>query len=140
MTDIEVMARTLWGEDRAGGCDGMEAVAAVVMNRYRSPVRWWKIDVPGYADGTVGAVCRKPYQFSCWLSNDPNRAKLLAVTTEDEAYSLALEIANEAVDGKLTDPTHGATYYHADTVKMLPSWAKDRSPCARTGGNVFYNI
>src|SRR5688500_4029200 len=64
-TDLDTLARTLWGEARGEGRNGMQAVANVIMNRYKLAR-----SNSGYArqwGRTVAEVCRKKYQFSCWL-------------------------------------------------------------------------
>jgi len=129
---VDALARTLWGEARGEPVRGIEAVAAVIVNRVRAAERrggfWW--------GGSVVAVCRKPYQFSCWNANDPNRPKLLAVTTADPVFATCLRVARRAVAGLLPDPTGGATHYHA--VGLHPDWAAGHSPSAEIGRHVFY--
>lgn len=131
---IDVMARTLWGEARGEGKLGMECVAMVILNRVRVADDkggfWWGRDVFG--------VCQKPYQFSCWNKDDPNRPKLLAVTKADIGFTLALSIAERAMNGRLNDITMGATHYHTRGIK--PFWSKGQSPCALIGAHVFYRI
>jgi hypothetical protein len=127
---VDVFARTLWGEARGEGQPGIEGVASVVLNRARrGPRYWW--------GGTVVDVCKRPFQFSCWNPNDPNRARLLAVGATDVAFRLCLDVARAAVAGTLADPTSGATHYHV--ASMLPAWARGKTPCARIGSHVFYN-
>lgn len=129
---VDTLARTIWGEARGEPVRGMEAVAAVVVNRVavaRSRGgHWW--------GGDVIAVCRKPYQFSCWNANDPNRPRLLAVTPDDPIFRTCLRIARRAVAGVLDDPTGGATHYHA--VGISPRWAAGHVPCAEIGRHLFY--
>src|SRR5690606_7288829 len=115
---LDVLARTLWGEARGEGRRGLEAVAAVIMNR-RAAGRW---------GASVEAVCRAPRQFSCWNPDDPNRRKLEAVDENDPVFALCREIAAAALAGRLADPTGGATHYHARGVR--PWWARGRTPCA----------
>lgn len=125
---VDVLARTLWGEARGEGYSGMQAVASVIMNRLKSKRNY---------GGTVEEVCKKPYQFSCWLKSDPNRQKLLSVNSSDRQFKTALEIAQQAVNGTLPDITGGATEYH--TTKISPKW--DYSKLAKTaniGNHVFY--
>ena len=131
---VDVLARTIYGEARGESVRGKEAVAAVVMNRVRRAQNrggayWW--------GAGVEAVCRKPWQFSCWNPNDPNREKLDAVNTRDAAFASCLRIARRAVAGSLKDPTDGATHYHARGIK--PPWARLRGPCAVIGEHLFYN-
>lgn len=129
MTAREVVARTLWGEARGEGRNGMAAVACVIQNRARNP-RWW---------GTSPtAVCLKPYQFSCWLADDPNRAKLLAVTDRDSSYRAALEIADTLLSGQLVDVTNGADHYH--TTGVTPAWSAGKKPVAVIGNHRFFRL
>lgn len=130
---VDVLARTLWGEARGEPVRGIEAVAAVVLNRVAvaraAGGDWWW-------GGSIVEVCRKPFQFACWLPGDPNREKLLAVGPGDPAFRMCLRIARRAVAGRLADPTGGATHYHARTV--APYWSHGLTPCAEIGNHVFY--
>lgn len=125
--DVDTLARTLWGEARGEGRQGMQAVANVIMNRVR---------IGGWWGNTVEAVCRKPWQFSCWLATDPNSAKMRTVTPDDAAFRTALELAQIAVTGKLSDITGGATHYHAKHVS--PAWAVGATLTKIIGNHIFY--
>lgn len=131
---IDVLARTLWGEARGQGSDGMNAVAAVILNRVRVAQQkgsfWW--------GNNIIQVCQKPYQFSCWNRSDPNFRKLQAVTEEDLYFATAVRIARRAVLDQIDDQTLGATHYHADTIK--PYWAKGKRPSIIIGNHVFYTL
>lgn len=126
----DTLARTLWGEARGEGPRGMSAVASVILNRVVRP-GWWGRDIV--------TICRAPFQFSCWLENDPNRAKLMAVTTADPAYDAARAIARLAVTGGLADITGGADSYYADG-STAPQWAKGLQPVAVIGRHRFYRL
>jgi len=126
--EADVLARTLWGEARGEGEAGMQAVAAVIVNRARRP-GWW--------GRGISAVCLQPWQFSCWNEGDPNRAALSQVDADDPAFRSALRIARLALAGVLPDPTMGATHYHA--LGMQPRWAAGHAPAATIGRHVFYN-
>ncbi len=125
---IDIVARTIWGEARGEGVEGMTAVANVIMNRVRAG-SWW--------GSTPAGVSRKRWQFSAWNPNDPNRARMLAVTADDPAFARALEIAERAIDGSLPDITGGATHYHAPSVQ--PDWADGATVEARIGAHTFYS-
>lgn len=127
---VDTLARTLWGEGRGEGPQGMSAIASVVLNRAAKP-RWWGRDIL--------SCCRAPYQFSCWLANDPNLPKLLAVTTDDPSYDVARAIAGLAVYGGLTDITGGADSYYA-TGSTEPVWAKLIKPISVIGRHRFYRL
>lgn len=125
--DVDVVARTLWGEARGEGGEGMQAVANVIMNRVARP-GWW--------GRTPREVCQKKWQFSCWNATDPNLHKLLAVDARDPQFALALDIAAQAVAGALPDITNGATNYK---VRGWPAaWAASMTKVARIGNHDFY--
>lgn len=132
--EIDVMARTLWGEARSEGQQGMEAVASVILNRVETGKRkggyWW--------GSHIIQVCQKPFQFSCWNKSDPNFKKLTAVTTDDMHFATALRVSRRAVLGMVKDKTQGANHYH--TIDILPFWAKGQKPTARIGRHVFYKL
>lgn len=133
--EVDVLARTLWGEARGEGTEGMEAVACVVLNRVRVAQNrggkfWW--------GANIIQVCQKPYQFSCWNRSDPNFRKLQAVDENDLYFATALRIARRAVIGALKDQTGGATHYHANSI--LPYWAKREKPTATIGNHIFYYL
>ena len=130
-SDIDVLARTIWGEDRGGGADGMTAVAWVVMNRIKHP-GWWGHD--------VSSVCKCHMQFDTWNSNDPNFTKILTVTQSDPEFSLAMQIAASVLEGVLPDPTGGATSYYAPKSCPMPAWAKDKTPCADIGHQLYFKV
>lgn len=132
--EIDVLARTLWGEARGEGQGGMEAVASVILNRVAVARRldgyWW--------GNTIIQVCQKPYQFSCWNKLDPNFKKLLAVDEGDIHFATALRVARRAVLGFIKDKTGEATHYHA--LGIQPNWALGQTPTARIGYHVFYAL
>lgn len=125
---IDVLARTIWGEARGEDVAGMAAVANVVLNRAAEPERF---------GASIEAVCHAPWQFSCWNRNDPNLAKLLAVTAADARFAAALRLARRALAGALDDATFGSTHYHARGI--FPRWARGCAPAAEIGRHVFYN-
>lgn len=131
---IDVLARTLWGEARGEGTAGMQAVACVILNRVRvAEARggyWW--------GNNIIQVCQKAYQFSCWNRSDPNFQKLQAVDAHDPYFSVALRIARQAIDGQLEDATDGATHYHAAGAE--PYWALRQKPIAVIGRHIFYHL
>lgn len=124
---VDVLARTIWGEARGEGVAGMQAVASVVLNR-AARGGWW--------GNTIVEVCRKPYQFSCWLRTDPNLVKLLSVGPDDARFSQAIQIAAQAVAGALPDNTGGATHYHAASIR--PAWSSQMAYLGTIGGHIFY--
>ena len=134
---VDVLARTLYGEARGEGEIGMIAVASVVLNRVRESleiggIHWWGRDIV--------SVCRARAQFSCWNPGDPNRAKLLAVDLSDPDFRLARKVAEDAVAGRLDDPTFGATSYKVASLPWPYSWGHFRTPLTTIGKHAFYNL
>lgn len=132
--EVDVLARTLWGEARGEGVAGMEAVACVILNRAAIAQEkgryWW--------GNNVIQVCQKPYQFSCWNRSDPNFRKLQEVDESNLYFVTAQRVARRAIAGTLKDTTGGATHYHAEGT--TPYWAKNEIPTAQIGKHIFYKI
>ncbi|MDR7269234.1 hypothetical protein J2X20_001863 [Pelomonas saccharophila] len=131
LSDREVVACTLWGEARNQGERGMRAVASVIANRWHSHYRRRQ---------SAREVCLDPWQFSCWLKNDPNLPRMLAVARQPDApYQQALALADPLLQGTLQDITQGARHYFAVTLRKPPAWAAGKSPCAVIGDHLFFN-
>lgn len=132
--EVDVLARTLWGEARGEGTAGMQAVVCVILNRLcvarQKGKFWWGNDLIG--------ICQKPYQFSCWNKNDPNFKAVSAVDAGDLHFVTALRLARRAVIGAMDDITDGATHYHA--AGMTPDWARNEKPRAVIGRHIFYRL
>lgn len=134
MTEIEILARTIYGEARGEKIKGKEAVASVIMNRVkkaraRGGMYWW--------GSTIKKVCLKPWQFSCWNKNDPNRLKILNVNKLDMNFQTCLRISRRAVAGELKDQVDGSTHYHSK--KVNPLWSRGRMFTTEIGRHHFYN-
>jgi len=126
--ELLVVAKTVGGEARGEGRDGMKAVAHVIFNRVAQPRR--------FGVGWAG-VCLRPRQFSCWNEDDPNRAKLEAATISRTPWLRQAVIAvMEAWDEK-DDPTHGSTHYHTKAISA--NWAQGHTPAYVLGNHLFYN-
>ena len=68
----------------------------------------------------------KKSQFSCYSGE----------MTEKSAKEKCEKIAKDAIDGKNSDPTGGATHFYSGNI--VPSWAKNLTPCATIGGHKFF--
>lgn len=124
--DIDIMARTIYGEARGESEQGQIAVGCVIMNRFKSK-RW-------YAGETIAETCLKARQFSCWNADDPNCAKIKQLgLTRLAPYQ---ELAKRIINGVQADITDGATHYH--TKAIMPLWARNKKPCAVIGEHMFY--
>lgn len=127
--DLSAVARTAWGEARGEGVKGLIAVTWVILNRF--------IKRPHEFGTSLYDVCHKHEQFDCWNEGDPNRGKCIAVDENEPMFSLALAIAQAVLDGKVQDPTKGATHYCVSTLN--PKWSIGHTPSAVIGHQKFYN-
>ena len=135
--DVDILARTLYGEARGEGLHGMIAVAWAIRNRVDTDLNhdgkrdWWG---EGYTE-----VCRTPYQFSCWNKNDPNYPYLIGQKLiPEKAFSLAIQAAQSVISGRIPDPTGGATHYYATSMKTPPAWTTKGQFTAQIGQHRFY--
>lgn len=142
--DLDTLARTLWGEARSEGERGMQAVANVIMNRFKKAQS--STSAARQFGRTVHEICLKPYQFSCWLANDPNLPKMRAVTAADANFRLCLNVAERALKGQLPDITGGADHYLnvPVTIKIrggtLPPWVDMNKRTASIGDHTFLRL
>lgn len=130
--DVDILARTVYGEARGESIDGAVAVAWVVANRVKAGIR----------GSTVREVCLAPAQFSAWNRDDPNLVRI-ACASIDPAFERACAIATAVLAGILPDPTGAATDYHtiakpAGASAWPPSWAAAYIPTVRIGAHQFY--
>lgn len=132
-SSIDILARTIYGEARGESISGQEAVASVILNRVNFAKRkgryWW--------GNSIEEVCQKPYQFSCWNSNDTNSKLINQVKDTDINFCICKRIAGRAVAGLIEDKTNLATHYH--TRNINPKWSIGKIPCAEIGSHIFYN-
>ena len=99
--DYEIAQATIWMEARGESFETQVCVAWVIINRLRSE-KFGK---------SLGAVCLAPHQFSCWNTNDPNRAALAAADPLEKAWLECEQAMWAALHPKEPDPTDGALYY-----------------------------
>ena len=144
--DLTIMALTVFGEARGQMQEGQLAVACVILNRWGNPGWWSRNKGDGIKDDTIEAVCRDPWQFSCWNKDDPN----FAILNNQSVYkrndfvriramceSLIFDINN----GKnYYDPTNGSDHYCTVAVIAKTKWARNKSPEIVIGGHAFYKI
>ena len=130
LNELDTAARTVYGEARGEDYNGKLAVAHVMHNRVKAG---------GWYGGTLREVCLKPYQFSCWLTSDPNRAKLLTVDYDDKTLRECLKAVLEAQDSR-DDITQGADHYLVSTLNPKPNWYEEDKVTVRVGHHTFLNL
>lgn len=127
--DRVIMAKTLWGEAR-GKTDegeGVKAVAAVILNRLAS----------SRYPSTLAGVCRQSKQFSCWNSNDPNRAKIDALSATDPGLSKLRDIVDQVIAaGPQSVLPADVLHYHTTTISA--DWSMGKPVFKRIGSHNFY--
>ena len=136
--DLQILARTLFGEARGEGDEGLEAVACVIINRFKAK-KWFTgyEMLNGKKVPSMAQTCLKKAQFSCWNKNDPNYKLLCQKTITAYGFQKCLQVAHKALTGQLTDFTNGALFYHTKQIK--PQWAVGKTPCYVAGNHLFYN-
>ena len=136
--DIEVLARTLWGETDGKDAEEMEMIALAALNRFRSG-KWWGgyEQKEGKKYPSLKATCRIRSQFACWNRKNPRYAEMVNMAEDDERLRLPRQIAKKACCGRLADFGNGAYFYHGKNCR--PDWARHHSPCYETKQYLFYN-
>lgn len=147
LSDIQVLACTLYGEARSEPTEGILAVACVIRNRVKTDIGsdgkpdWW-------GEGYRG-VCLAPKQFSCWSpeGGEGNHAKLSKLVealkhkaATDDRFKECAWIATGVVNEWGRDITNGADHYHVAGMTQRPAWAKNISPIKQVAKHVFYRL
>lgn len=112
--DINLLARLIHGEARGEPYKGKVAVAAVILNRVRSP------EFPN----TLSGVIYQPLAFES-ISNGQ-----AYIGMDDEA----IRAARDAING--WDPTYGCLYFW-NPAKPVSKWIWTRQIVVRIGNHVF---
>ncbi len=135
LSDLQLLALLVYGEARGESLDGKAGVAWVALNRVRKG---------GWFGDTLKDVILKPYQFSCFLPDDPNFTKLKAIANDFESNLAANDVFRECyyiargvLEGWIRDATHGALYYHSK--KINPGWSSSYTRKAEIGNHIFYS-
>lgn len=128
--DIDICARTVWGEARGEPYEGKLAVAHVLINRWQGQSGQWA------RDDTLATACLRHRQFSAWNQGDPNFVPLQTQNVAQPVFRDCMRAVLEALNAD-KDPTAGSRHYHTDSI--MPTWARGHEPVARIGHHVFYN-
>jgi hypothetical protein len=138
LDDSQFIALTLYGETRGESREGKIAVGSVILER---------VDHRKWDGTTIKEVCLMPYQFSCFLPNDPNYPALRQIAGEwDEALQRSAvltqcyEISRGLLSGEIPrDPViaaNHATQYKTISCKAV--WEKDFKYVTTLGHHDFY--
>ena len=124
--DLECLALTIYWESRGQGPAAQNAVAFVVLNRVADPA--FPDTICGVAK--QGGTQRYKCQFTWYCDGRSD------VPTEKSSWREAQARARGALQGRLKDPTFGATYFHH--VRVSPSWRGSFEQTAQLGPHLFY--
>lgn len=130
--DRDALIRTVWGEARGEAITGQSAVVWVILNRALNP-GWW-----GGPD--VYSVCHKPYQFSCWLSSDPNAAKIQALSDMSKEYATIAALVDRVLSGGIPNPINSCDTYKVSGTKASWDNAVSGIEPIRIGHHSFYHL
>ena len=112
LDDLGALTRGVYGEARGESDEGKRAVAWTVKNRASKSGKSIKYEAT------------KKSQFCCYSGE-------MKETKAKEKW-----IAKETINDENTDPTGGATFFYSGN--NVPSWAKNKNPCAEIGGHKFF--
>lgn len=119
---------TIWQEARGEPYEGKAAVAEVILTRMRRKY---------LSDGTVVGTVLKPWQFSCWNTDDPNRLHAAVLDDADGGVAMCRQAWRDALAGSSVVP--GAVqYYNPNGVPQTPSWADASKLVGVVGAHRFY--
>ena len=138
LDDKQLMALTIYGEARGEGREGMIAVGSVILER---------VDHRGWDGDTIKSVCLMPWQFSCFLPEDPNFHSLkltannfAAQFRQSDILRKCFAVASDLIDGTLARTPeiakHNATQYC--TAAVNPNWKTKMKLVATVGHHEFY--
>ena len=127
-TALKCLAQAVYYEAAVEPIEGRRAVAQVVLNRVRSPL---------YPDSVCGVVYEGSQrttgcQFSFTCDGSLLRAPMKGPWGE------AVEVARQALAGRVETRVGTATNYHADYV--LPKWAFTLAKIDKIGRHIFYRL
>jgi len=143
LEDAQLMGLTIYGEARGESGAGKIAVGSVILER---------VDHRNWDGKTVQEVCLMPYQFSCFLPNDPNFKSLKLIAGDwDAKYNRSRDlqdcyhVAYDLLVGRIVRTpeiaeSHATQYLTADLrkSKFCPSWVKEMKRVAVIGSHEFY--
>lgn len=119
----QCMALNMYWEARGEGSQGMIAVGWTVLNRMRS-----RRFPSTPCDVVYQGGQRRGCEFSWWCDGRSDRPR------DARSWRLAQHLAEQVLMAPPRDPTGGALYYHATSVR--PGWTHAQT--TRIGQHVFY--
>jgi len=138
-----LLAMCLFGEARGESDAARQAVAQVILNRARTPHRVFGSRADRSWEENLRRVILKPWQFSCFLPDDPNCAKLLRPLEHASAavWQRCVDAAQRALEhGDEPDAlTLNSDHYFDDSLQT-PTWADPSKQTVLIGRLRFYRL
>ncbi len=130
--DDILLAMLIFGEARGEIKEAKIGVGSVVKNRAEHPGWWGK---------TLHDVILKPWQFSSFNYNDPNRGKLLFPLKHEsnEIWDECYLVSNGILNREIADNTQMSDHYFDDSIKP-PKWADPKKKTVKIGRLNFYRL
>ena len=140
---VVLLAMCLLGEARGESPEGRRAVAQVVINRARHPHSVFGSQHGMTLHENLIRVILKPFQFSCFLTSDPNCAKLFHPMDHENSsvWSDCLAIATEFISAKHQPDTltYNSDHYFDDSIQP-PAWADPAMETVAVGRLRFFRL
>lgn len=129
--DLEVLARTLYGEIRGGSEAQIRNVAHVILNRFETGYR---------ANGSIKGACLAPMQFSCWNPGTDSLTTLQNLPTSNPELSKLRNIASTVIDERKSGaaPPFDSLVRHYHNHFVNPNWADAARVVLDDGKHIFY--
>jgi N-acetylmuramoyl-L-alanine amidase len=129
---LVLLAMLVFGESRSEPFQAQIGVANVACNRMRA----------GTFGQGIAEVALRPFQFSCFLKDDPNYEKLMDPLAHEPAkiWTDCYHAASYAWMKQTVDPTRGAIFYHDSSLKSAPHAWGEVERTAVIGRLSFYRL
>lgn len=127
MNDAQTLAYVLFSETK--DIEDAKNIANVIINRTKRPERF---------GSTIEEVIYQPKQFSGVGSNEWNKVVNGKLTDKEaDIYKQMIQVAYQAVMGKLEDTTDGADHYFNPKIAQ-PKWAAKMKKTTENKYHTYY--
>lgn len=114
--DLVALTKVVYGEARGEPDDGKAGVAWAVINRHKKSGK------------SIAYEASKPRQFDGYAA--------AGSMSDASAKAKCEDIAKKCINGSISDPTGGATFFCAKNLN--PYWASGKQPCKVIGNHKFF--
>lgn len=126
--NLDMLARTAFGEAEGEGDPGLTAVMYAIKNRVGKRPKW----------NNIQTVVHAPNQFESWNDDNPRKAAMEGLDTDSETYKHLLDLATKVMGGQIKDPTGGSTLFvNPSKLSTTPGWMARAKPTVVIGNHSF---